>query len=175
MISHVLAGWCSILLNIKQSHSNWKWELATCPQQWTLFMLCTAFISREVFHVVNPTIPYISQFLQQDLGSNILLWDLSLEESDMKKEVLNRLCVGESGGEMVIFHKKQCQKSSWRHPAPGIGQVSCETASEMVAGGFNCSRLWAFDIVYGFIPLYLTCWCSVNCLIWLNTLHICPY
>lgn len=109
-----------------------------------IVQLCTAFISREVFHVVNPTIPYISQFLQQDLGSNILLRDLSLEESDMKKEVLNRLCVGESGGEMVIFHKKQCQKSSWRHPAPGIGQVSCETASEMVAGGFNCSRLWAF-------------------------------
>ena len=62
----------------------------------------------------------------------------------MNKEILNRLRVGERGGEMITFHKKPRQEAWWRLPVPGVGHVSRGAAPGTVAADITAAGLRSF-------------------------------
>ena len=112
MISQKLAGWCNKLLKVKIL--TWiKNGNQLLVVEDIIHALSSFHVLGRFPHLLNPAIPSVSGYLLQariqlyakDIGPNIPLWDLSLGKSNMKKEMLTRLCVEANGVEMVIFQK----------------------------------------------------------------------
>ena len=114
--------------------------------------------TKKIFHRMNTAILFVSQFLlqarvpshDQDLGSNTPLWDLSLEERDMKKEMMNTLCWPES------WQDGHLSEAALSHVISITSQVSHRATPAAVGGGLPLQQGWGhLDIAYSFTSLYL--------------------